>query len=156
MSHGSATRGRHRLDSGLGHRFRALFWGQALSQVGDYVAYLTIPLFMIQLSDANVDLALTYVLEILPGVVFGFLGGVLLDRLPLRSVMITADLARASAFFVLGAIALSPDPDTKTVVFLMAFLIGTFASVFQNGLQSLIPALVRSEQLSLANGRIAT
>ena len=156
MSQGSATSGRHRLDSGLGHRFRALFWGQALSQVGDYVAYLTIPLFVIQLSDANVDLALTYVLEILPGVVFGFLGGVLLDRLPLRSVMITADLARAAAFFVLGAIALSPGPDTKTVVFLMAFLIGTFASVFQNGLQSLIPALVRNEQLSIANGRIAT
>ena len=155
MSHGSATRGRHRLDSGLGPRFRALFWGQALSQVGDYVAYLTIPLFMIQLSDASVDLALTYVLEILPGVVFGLLGGVLLDRLPLRSVMIAADLARAAAFFVLGSIALSPDPDTKTVVFLMAFLIGTFASVFQNGLQSLIPALVRSERLSVANGRIA-
>jgi predicted MFS family arabinose efflux permease len=156
MSHGSATRGRHRVESGLGRRFRGLFWGQALSQVGDYVAYLTIPLFMLQLSDANVDLALTYVLEILPGVIFGFLGGVLLDRLPLRSIMITADLARAGAFTILGVIALGPEPNLKVVVFLMAFLVGTFASVFQNGLQSLIPALVRDDQLSTANSRIAT
>jgi predicted MFS family arabinose efflux permease len=96
------------------------------------------------------------VLEILPGVIFGFLGGVLLDRLPLRSVMITADLARAGAFTVLGLIALSPEPNVKIIVFLMAFLIGTFSSVFQNGLQSLIPALVRAEQLATANGRIAT
>jgi predicted MFS family arabinose efflux permease len=156
MSHESATRGRHRVDSGLGRRFRALFWGQALSQVGDYVAYLTIPLFMLQLSDANFDLALTYVLEILPGVIFGFLGGVLLDRLPLRSVMITADVARAGAFTILGFIALGPDPNLKIVVFLMAFLVGTFTSAFQNGLQSLIPALVRDDQLSTANSRVAT
>ena len=150
------TRGRHRADSGLGRRFGALFWGQALSQVGDYVAYLTIPLFVVQISDANVDLALTYVLEILPAVIFGLLGGVLLDRLPLRSVMIAADLARAAAFFTLGVVALEPEPNAKGVVFLMAFVIGTFASVFQNGLQSLIPALVGDDQLSRANSRIAT
>ena len=156
MTQDSVTHGRHRMDSGLGGRFRALFWGQALSQVGDYIAYLTIPLFVLQISEANLDLALTYVLEILPGVIFGFLGGVLLDRLPLRSVMITADLARAGAFFTLGAVALSAEPNVKAVIFLMAFLIGTFASVFQNGLQSLIPALVRTDQLSTANSRIAT
>ena len=150
------TRGRHRADPGLGRRFGALFWGQALSQVGDYVAYLTIPLFVVQISEANVDLALTYVLEILPAVIFGLLGGVLLDRLPLRSVMITADLARAAAFFILGVVALDPGPDVKGVIFLMAFVIGTFASVFQNGLQSLIPALVGDDQLSRANSRIAT
>lgn len=156
MSHETAIRGRHRADPGLGRRFRALFWGQAISQVGDYVAYLTIPLFVIQLSDANVDLALTYALEILPGVIFGFLGGVLLDRLPLRPVMIVADLARAAAFFVLGTIAITPEPNVMIVVFLMAFLIGTFSSVFQNGMYSLIPALVRNDQLSIANSRTAT
>src|SRR5687767_15026456 len=116
MTQDSVTHGRHRMGSGLGGRFRALFWGQALSQVGDYIAYLTIPLFVLQISEANLDLALTYVLEILPGVIFGFLGGVLLDRLPLRSVMITADLARAGAFFTLGAVALSADPNVKAVI----------------------------------------
>jgi predicted MFS family arabinose efflux permease len=53
-------------------------------------------------------------------------------------------------------VAQDPEPSIKFVVFLMAFLVGTFSSVFQNGLQSLIPALVRGDQLSDANSRVAT
>lgn len=154
MSQDAPPRGRHRAERGLGARFRALFWGQAISQVGDYIAYLTLPLFVIQLSESSLDLALNYSLEIVPGVLFGFLGGVLLDRLPLRSVMIVGDLVRAGAFAALGLLALSPAPSLLAMVFLMSFLIGTFSSVFQNGMAALLPALVRDDQLSLANGRI--
>jgi predicted MFS family arabinose efflux permease len=155
MSQEALPHGRHRAERGLGGRFRALFWGQAISQVGDYIAYLTVPLFVIQLSESSFDLALNYALEIIPGVLFGFVGGVLLDRLPLRSIMIVADLARAGAFVALGVLARSPAPSLLVVVFLMSFLIGTFSSVFQNGMAALLPSLVRDDQLSLANGRIA-
>lgn len=156
VQEGTSRRGRHRILRGLGNRFRALFWGQAISQVGDYIAYLTVPLFVIQLTDSNVDLALTYALEILPGIAFGLIGGVLLDRLPMRGVMIAADLARAGAFFVLAALARSHRPSVIVTVFLISFLIGTFASVFQNGLAALIPALVNKDQLNLANARVTT
>jgi predicted MFS family arabinose efflux permease len=156
VQEGTSRRGRHRVLRGLGSRFRALFWGQAVSQVGDYIAYLTVPLFVIQLTDSNVDLALTYALEILPGIAFGLIGGVLLDRLPMRGVMIAADLARAAAFFGLAVLALTPRPSAIAVVFLISFLIGTFSSVFQNGLAALIPALVSKDQLNLANARVTT
>lgn len=127
-----------------------------MSQVGDYIAYLTIPLFVVQLTDSSVDLALTYALEILPGIAFGLIGGVLLDRLPMRGVMVVADLARAGAFFALAVLAQSPRPSTIGLVFLISFLIGTFSSVFQNGLAALIPSLVNGDQLNLANARITT
>jgi predicted MFS family arabinose efflux permease len=153
---GIGSRGRHRAERGLGSRFRALFWGQAVSQVGDYIAYLTIPLFVVALTDSNVDLALTYALEIIPGIAFGLVGGVLLDRLPMRGVMIIADLARAGAFFGLAALVASPRPSTIGVVFLISFLIGTFSSVFQNGLAAMLPSLVPADQLNLANSRITT
>lgn len=127
-----------------------------MSQVGDYIAYLTIPLFVVQLTDSSIDLALTYTLEILPGIAFGLIGGVLLDRLPMRGVMVVADLARAGAFFSLAVLAQSPRPSTIGVVFLISFLVGTFSSVFQNGQAALIPSLVNGDQLNLANARITT
>ncbi|MGQ0848813.1 MAG: MFS transporter [Actinomycetota bacterium] len=148
-------RGRHRQDSRLNSRFTALFWGQAISQFGDYIAYLTVPLFVFQLTGRELDLAISYSLETVPGLAFGLVGGVLLDRVPLRSAMIVADLARAAAFVALAVLSLDQGSSTLTMVFLMAFLIGTFSSVFQNGLASVLPEIVAHEDLSLANGRIA-
>jgi len=148
-------RGRHRIVRGLGSRFRALWWGQAVSQIGDYVAYTTLPLFVLQLGDSTFDFALTYALESVPVVLFGLVGGVLLDRLPLRSVMILADLGRAATFFGLGFLALNPSPETLATVFVLAFLSGTFSAAFQNGLYALIPSIVDSDRLAVANSRIA-
>lgn len=152
---GLGGRGRHR-DPGLGPRFNALFWGQAISQVGDYIAYLTVPLFVASISESTLSLGLTYALETAPGLFLGLLGGVLLDRLPLRAVLVVADLARAVAFFALGIVALDPTPSTLITVFLLSFVIGSFSSVFQNGLYALIPSLVRANRITLANSRIAT
>ncbi|MFN2486755.1 MAG: MFS transporter [Acidimicrobiia bacterium] len=150
-----ATRGRH-LDEGLGPRFRAFFWGQAISQVGDYVAYVSLPLYVASLTASTFSLAVTYSLETVPALLLGLVGGVLLDRLPLRSVMIVSDLVRAGAFFALGGLALDPSPSGLYLVFLLAFVIGSFSSIFQNGMFAVIPSLVPPQHLTQANGRIAT
>ncbi len=148
-------RGRH-LDPGLGPRFRAFFWGQAISQVGDYVAYLSLPLYVKFLTESTLSLGVTYSLEIAPALIFGLLGGVLLDRLPLRSVMVVSDLVRAGAFFALGALVLDPSPSGLIPVFIVAFVIGSFSSIFQGGMFAVIPSLVRPQHITLANSRIAT
>jgi predicted MFS family arabinose efflux permease len=132
-----------------------LWWGQAISQVGDYIAYTTLPLFVLQVGDRTFDFALTYALESLPVVLFGLVGGVWLDRLPLRSVMIFADLARAATFFGLGFLALNPTPRTLSMVFVLAFVSGTFSAAFQNSLYALLPSVVDHDDLVAANGRIA-
>jgi predicted MFS family arabinose efflux permease len=70
--------------------------------------------------------------------------------------MIVADLVRAAAFFVLGALALDPAPSGLYVVFVLAFVIGSFSSVFQNGLFAVIPSLVKPHQITIANSRVTT
>jgi predicted MFS family arabinose efflux permease len=107
------------------------------------------------LGDSTFDFALTYALESVPVVLFGLVGGVLLDRLPLRSVMILADIGRAATFFGLGFLALNPSASTLATVFVLAFVSGTFSAAFQNGLYALIPSIVDSEHLAVANSRIA-
>ena len=156
------TRGRHLATGrGLGPRFRTLYIGTAVSLLGNYVAYLTIPLLVLQMigGDANENatpFSLTYALETLPTLIFGLVGGVILDRVRLRWAMILADVARAAAFFYLAAFSGNGlGPDNLANVYAVAFLVGSFSAVFENALFAILPAIVTKEQLAQANGRIA-
>lgn len=122
--------------------------------LGTYVAYLTVPLLVAQIANAEdaVPFSVAYALETVPTLVFGLLGGVLLDRVRLRWAMIVANLVRAAAFFYL---ALSVDQIGLATVFASAFLIGSFSAVYENALFALIPSLVSEDRLAQANGRIA-
>lgn len=150
------ARGRHLgKRKGFGRRFRSLYAGTAVSLLGNYVAYLTIPLLIVEVVqgvDEALPFSIAYALETFPTLFFGLLGGVILDRVRLRWAMIVADLARAGAFFYLAA-------STETVgvqgVFAISFLVGSFAAVYENALFTIIPALVSQENLAKANGLIA-
>ncbi|HJR91868.1 MAG TPA: MFS transporter [Acidimicrobiia bacterium] len=150
------NRGRHLANQpGLGSRFRSLYLGTAVSLLGNYVAYLTIPLLVVEIlgsADTALPFSITYALETVPTLVFGLVGGVVLDRVSLRWAMVLADIARAAAFFYLAWSV--PGFDLPTV-FAASFLIGSFSAVYENALYALIPALVPEERLAQANGRIA-
>lgn len=150
------TRGRHlATQGGLGYRFRALFSGTAVSLLGNYVAYLTIPLLVAQVvgaAEQALPFSLAYALETAPTLIFGLVGGVILDRIRLRWAMIVADLVRAAAFFYLATTA---DQITIGTIFAVAFLVGSFAAVYENALYAIIPAIVSQDNLPRANGLIS-
>lgn len=160
----STERGRHRTDQhGLGRRFSILWVGQIVSQFGDYLAYFSIPLFVLFLTGDDFALALNYTIEAVPAVVVGFLGGLVIDRLPIRFTLIVSDLVRAVAFGYLAWFASSGPAQGdgggifQTQVFLVfavAFIAGTFLNLFAGALYVLVTQLVRPDQLAEANGRI--
>jgi MFS family permease len=156
-----SERGKHVADGhGLGRRFSILWTGQIVSQFGDYLAYFSIPLFVVFLSleDAPRNLALTYTFEAIPAVVVGFFGGLLIDRLPIRASLIFSDLARAAAFGYLALFAAGgPEQNSEeglVSVFVVAFVAGTFLNLFASGLYVLIKQLVGQDRLAEANGKI--
>lgn len=150
------TRGRHLASQrGLGPRFRALYAGAAVSLLGTYVAYLTIPLLVSKVvggSESALPFSIAYALETVPTLIFGLVGGVILDRVRLRWAMILSNLVRAGAFFYLAA---ASDDLLLSTVLAVAFLVGSFSAVYENALFAIIPALVSRENLAKANGRIA-
>lgn len=159
---GIVERGRHRTaGDGLGRQFQILWTGQIVSQFGDYLAYFSIPLFVVFLSndDAAQNLALTYTIETIPAVVVGFFGGLLIDRLPIRLSLAVSDLARAAAFAFLASFAASGPIENGDqglgFVFAVAFIAGTFLNLFASGLYVLVKQLVGQDRLAEANGRIA-
>ncbi|HUG08393.1 MAG TPA: MFS transporter [Acidimicrobiia bacterium] len=137
----------------LGPRYLALWVGQTISQFGNYIAIITVPLLILHIQEASGDLntldfALAYAADTAPTLFVGLIGGVLLDRIHLRPVMIATDLLRACAFFYLAAGVGSYGVGT---VFAMAFIVGSMTTLFDAALYAMIPALVPKERLSDAN-----
>jgi len=137
----------------LGPRYIALWVGQTISQFGTYIAYLTVPLLVFHIQEAagdenTLDFAIAYALETAPTLLVGLAGGVLLDRIHLRPVMIATDLLRACAFFYLAAGVGTYGVGT---VFAMAFIVGSMTTLFDAALYAMIPALVPKERYSDAN-----
>ncbi len=113
--------------------------GQSASLLGDYVALLALPLFVVQLTGSALDLGITTALETVPPLLFGFAVGVLLDRSPLRRLLVIADLGRAAAFLAL-ALAAAADVARVWMVFAAAFLVGSLTVAFDSGFQAWLPA----------------
>ncbi|MCU0280936.1 MAG: MFS transporter [Acidimicrobiia bacterium] len=135
---------------------RNLLWilgGQSASLFGDYVALLALPLFVVQLTGSALDLGLTTAFETLPTLLFGFAVGVLLDRAPLRRILIIADLGRAAAFAAL-AVAAAAGAAEVWMVFAAAFLVGSLTVTFDSGFQAWLPVLATDSALVVVNSRL--
>lgn len=131
-----------------------LVGGQAISLFGDYIAYFTLPYFMLSLTGEPLDLGLTAAAETLPMLLFGLAAGVFLDRRRrLGLTLISVDGVRAGAFLFL-AIAVSADWVTPTMVFAIAFVVGSMAVVFDSGLQTWMTRSLLDDDLVRANAQL--
>lgn len=157
---GKRTRTRARARSASGDsRFNLLWAGQAVSQFGDFLPFVSLPLFVKYLTDGTFQVALAYALDASPAVIVGFAGGALLDRLRLRSVMIATELLRAVSYGVIAWFAASgPGEGSESgllLVFAVAFIAGTLAALFNGALFAAVPRLVSRDRLAVANSRLA-
>jgi len=128
--------------------------GQAMSLFGDYIAFFTLPYFMLSLTGEALDLGLTAAAETLPMLLFGLAAGVFLDRRRrLGRTLITVDLVRAGAF---GALAYASTTDwiSPTMIFALAFLVGSMAVLFDSGLQTWMTRSLLPDDLIRANTQL--
>lgn len=128
--------------------------GQAVSLFGDYIAFFTLPYFMLSLTGDALDLGLTAAAETLPMLLFGLAAGVFLDRRRrLGRTLILVDLIRAGAFAGL-AIASTYDWVSEGMVFGVAFLVGSMAVLFDSGLQTWMTRSLVTDDLLKANTQL--
>jgi len=131
-----------------------LVGGQAVSLFGDYVALFTLPLFVLSLTGDPLDLGLTAAAETAPMLLFGLAAGVFLDRRRrLGRTLIVLDVMRALTFLLL-AIGSQAGWINETMVFGIAFLVGSFAVFFDSGLQSYMTTSLLPEDLIRANTQL--
>lgn len=142
-----------RLTSRARYNVTPIVLGQSISLFGDYIAYFTLPFFLVVLTGRELDLGLVSAAETVPMVLFGFTAGVILDRIRLRPMLVFADIARSLAFLAL-AVGVYADAVEPYMVFLAAFLVGSMAVFFDSGLQAFMPQAIGEELLIMANSRL--
>jgi predicted MFS family arabinose efflux permease len=133
--------------------FRLLFWGQALSVVGDRITPVAIAFAVLGLGSAS-DLGLVLAAGGIPFALFALAGGVWADRVGRRRVMLASDVVRALSQSVTAALLLTGTAQVWMLA-VLAFVYGTAAAVFMPALMGLIPQTVSAAHLQEANGLLA-
>jgi MFS family permease len=139
--------------AGAGRDFWIFWAGQTVSNMGNAITLLVIPLLIFKLTGSAVNLAVGTAAVYAPYLLFGLWIGAGVDRLDRRWVMIVADIGRTSMLISVPALA--------TVgmlhiwwVYLVGFVNSALGIAFNTAEFASIPHLVDRNNLVSANGRI--
>ncbi|MET9260912.1 MFS transporter [Amycolatopsis sp. NPDC004079] len=136
--------------------FRRLWLADGLSQVGNRIDFLVIPLLATTTLAASVaEVSLLRTLSTLPYLVLGLQVGAWCDRMRSRPVLITADLGRA---VLIGSVPLAALFGSLTLghLYVVVLLAGVFTVFFNVAHQTYLPNLVERGELPDANARLQT
>ncbi|MEV6105610.1 MFS transporter [Streptomyces sp. NPDC051940] len=135
--------------------FLKLWAGDAVSDMGNQITQLALPLIAVLTLDASpAELGFLGAAQFAPVLLFGLVAGVWVDRLRRRPLMIAADLSRA---LCIGSVPLLAALDQLTITYLclVAFVFGTLSLFFDIAYQSFLPSLVRRDQLVEGNSKLS-
>ena len=131
--------------------YRRLWTARTISQVGDVAQFTTLALLIVALTGSGLGVSAVVLAEIVPVLLLAPLAGSLVDRLPRVRVMVAADLVRV----VLAAV-LAVAHDSAAVAYAVAFGLSAGQVFFSPAAQSLLPSVVRDDELVAANSGIWT
>ena len=131
----------------LRHRDFALLWsGQTVSQFGDGVFTVTLAIEALRVDHRATGLSYVLAARLVPALLFALAGGVLVDRVPRRTVMLVSDLARGAAVAVVTVLVATGHVSLGALA-LMAVVFGLGDAVFFPAALAITPELVPAEQL---------
>lgn len=130
--------------------FRRLWGVTYLCSVGDWLSLLALTGLVTKLMDSyqwqSFSLSLVVLTQLLPGILFAPLGGVLADRFDRRKIMVVCDLLRGGLFISIALVG------TAWWLFIANFLVGCCAMLWIPAKDSAVPNLLRRpDQVETAN-----
>jgi MFS family permease len=137
----------------LGPAYRRLWAASAVSNLGDGVTVVAGPLLAAALTRDPVLVAGLTVAQRTPWLLFSLVSGALVDRLDRRRVMVGVDALRG---LVIGALGLVVWLDAASIplLYVVFFVLGWAETMFENAATAMLPAVVPTERLERANGRL--
>ena len=131
--------------------FRRLWIAGFISESGDWVLLVALPVFVYQLTGSAAATATTFVVALLPGLALSPVSGVLADRADRRKLMLAISLAQAVALLPLLAVH---DAGDLLIVNAVTAVQAALAALFEPAKNALLPTLVAREDLTAANGLV--
>jgi MFS family permease len=139
--------------SGLGGGFSRLWTAAIASNLADGIGRTAVPLIATTLTRDPALIAGLTAVTFLPWLLFGIPAGILLDRVDRRVAMAVANGLRF-AVAALVAMLIATDALTIWSLYGCVLLFGLGETVFDNATTTVVPSLVRRDQLDRANGRM--
>jgi MFS family permease len=135
----------------LDGRFAKLWTASTTSALGSGLATIAAPLFVAAHTENPLIVSATTGAAWLPWLLFALPGGVLVDRVDRRRLMVSIDWIRAVAMSVL-AIALAAGWSSIALVDAGLFAINSGEVIFQSASQTMVASIVPRDRLERANG----
>jgi len=136
----------------LGRDYQRLFLASTISNLGDGIFLVALPLLAARLTRDEVKVSLVTAAMALPWLVLSLPIGTMIDRSDRKKVLVVADLARAAIIATL-AVSAATDHVEIWMLWVAALALGTAEVFFDNASQALLPSVVAPELLERANGR---
>jgi MFS family permease len=128
--------------------FRLLYFGQAISQLGDWFNSVAVFALLLDLTGSATAVAWMMIVQFLPVAIVGPLAGVVVDRVDRRRLMIAADVLRG--FLILGLLLVRRREDVWIAYVVMALTVSAQA-FFEPARTSTIPNITSADELMPAN-----
>lgn len=138
----------------LGPRFAVLWSANALSNLADGIAFVSMPLLAASMTDDPRLVAGLATLYALVRLLVALPVGVWVDRADRRTLMVTANLLRGGALVAL-ALTLHLGVSSLVVLYATMAVVGTLESMVDSAAVTMVPSLVGRDRLDTANSRIA-
>jgi branched-subunit amino acid transport protein/MFS family permease len=133
--------------------FWLLWTGQTISALGSSFTQVALPLLVYKLTGSALTLGLATAAELLPYLLFGLPIGAWVDRLPRKRLLLAVTMLQASTLavipglFLLGALS-------AWWLYGLAFVSTTLKQDSETCQIALLPGLIESARLTIANGRL--
>src|SRR4051794_18145730 len=138
---------------GLGRGFWTLFSASFLANLSDGIFQIALPLLAVRVTTEPGLVAGVTVASRLPWLVFALLAGALADRFDRRRTMVLVDAGRVILISVL-TIAVLANVATIWLLYVVAFVLGCFETMFDTAASSMLPNVVGKERVVAANSRL--
>jgi MFS family permease len=133
--------------------FARLFFAGVTSASGFAIGQVALTYVVFADTRSPLDVAYIGVSFIVATILFSLVAGALVDRHERRKLMVLSDLARAASLVAL-VISMLLIGFNLAVVLAVAFVLGSFTTLFQPAERALTPAVVGTEQLQTANALV--
>jgi dTMP kinase len=135
--------------------FRLLFWGQAISALGDWVGTLAFIVAARALApDTPAAVVGVLILRLIPSFFATPIGGVLSDRWDRKRIMIWSDVIRFGIILMTPFAAGTPAAPRLWALYVFAFAHECFSLVFLPARDASLPNIVGSKHLEPANALV--
>ncbi len=130
--------------------FRLLWMGNSVSWFGDQFYVVAMPWLVLQLTGSAVALGTVMMAAAIPRAALMLIGGAATDRIPARRIMIATAFARTLLVAAVAAL-LWISALHLWHIYLLAFWFGAADAFYSPAAQTLLPSLLKPEQLPAAN-----